>query len=892
MERLNVMDAVPGDALMILQSQNFQETFQKLKKSKAWSQLLSNKEFKSFENKLDFTDSLISGHPEFASFLSAQPVNMSIHRTGGKDFDFLFSFTTADMNPESKMTQIVNAILKDKIPIAKRLFENITIIEIPLTINGRSVVFSYATLNGIVAASFSGSLLEACLRQIKNPSRGKDKILQKLMYTAGSNVDANIYINYKYFTSFLMQFFKPEYAALLKEMNDFSKWTEMDFKIKDNSINLNGLTITDSLSTFMDCFLGQQPQRMNVAKVLPYSTSCFMYWGLSDFMKYYRTYKKYISTAPVSSLKYKNSVLRNALLSNLSTSYKINVEEKMLGWIGNEFAFAMLEPSDSLVDNTFAVFQTRNITQAQRSLTELQTASNGDTLEIYNGCAIGQVNAKDLLSRLLGSTFSSLHNTYYAILENYVIFGNSEKALHYFINENIAQRVLSREESFQNFVLNFSDKSSFCLFGDVQKGLPALKEFVNDSLARIINKYPSDFMKFSGIGIQYIADEQMSGFFTNFTLGNAFKSRNVEEVDQVWKTELDNPISSAPQFVKNHRSGENEIIVQDDENKLYLLNMKGEILWSRQLPSKIQSHIYQVDAFKNNHFQYLFNTKNGLYLIDHDGNNVNKFPVKFPSSASNALAVFDYDHTRDYRVYIGFENGQVGVFQADGKPVTGWKFTNPIWPTKVPLEHFSINDKDYLILCDSKGATYILDRKGEKIAIADKPLFRAKNNHLTMDMADQPYLITTDTAGNIFNLYLNGSTEVEHISRYKPEHYFECADLNGDKLKDYIFLNQNYLFVCNQDTSKIFDYTFPDNASSSLSLRLFNLSDQTCIAVSSVSNNKVYLFNRDGTLRKGFPVAGSTQTEMAEVALPGRSRSVQYLLAGSKDANLYLYSLH
>ena len=60
-----------------------------------------------------------------------------------------------------------------------------------------------------------------------------------------------------------------------------------------------------------------------------------------------------------------------------------------------------------------------------------------------------------------------------------------------------------------------------------------------------------------------------------------------------------------------------------------------------------------IDYFRNGKYQLLFSGRNYLHLLDRNGNYVERYPVKLRSPATNALALFDYDNNRNYRLMRG-----------------------------------------------------------------------------------------------------------------------------------------------------------------------------------------------------------------------------------------------
>ena len=89
----------------------------------------------------------------------------------------------------------------------------------------------------------------------------------------------------------------------------------------------------------------------------------------------------------------------------------------------------------------------------------------------------------------------------------------------------------------------------------------------------------------------------------------------------MWKLPLKD-IVWGPYAVKNHRTNTRDIVVQDSANVLYYIGANGKLKWTKSIESKIKGAPSQIDIYKNNKFQLLFNSNKLIYLIDILGNDV------------------------------------------------------------------------------------------------------------------------------------------------------------------------------------------------------------------------------------------------------------------------------
>ena len=163
----------------------------------------------------------------------------------------------------------------------------------------------------------------------------------------------------------------------------------------------------------------------------------------------------------------------------------------------------------------------------------------------------------------------------------------------------------------------------------------------------------------------------------------------------------------------NHYTREKELVVQDKENNLLLMSKDHQIIFKRKLDGPVIGQFKMVDALKNNKYQLLFNTGNKIYLIDRKGRDVEHFPIKLDSPASNELAVLDYDGDKNYRLFIGLDNGEIRNYTIKAKRVNGWKYQKREKAIIYPVTHLRLGSKDYLFTLNEDYEIQLLDRKGK-----------------------------------------------------------------------------------------------------------------------------------------------------------------------------------
>ena len=243
--------------------------------------------------------------------------------------------------------------------------------------------------------------------------------------------------------------------------------------------------------------------------------------------------------------------------------------------------------------------------------------------------------------------------------------------------------------------------------------------------------------------------------------GLSFKKFYPKKVDKkiLWKVNIPKLIWG-PYVLKNHRSGTKDIIVQDQENTIYLISAGGKVKWSRNLEGKILGDISQIDSYQNNKYQMVFNTKFKLHIIDILGNEIDGFPIKFSYLASNPVSIFDYDNNKDYRFLIAGDDYKIHNYNILGIQVSGWIQPEISSLINRQLKHFAINGLDYILSIQSSGIIKLHNRRGgERYKLKNKVFLPSGNDFAITKsfIIDSTSIVFEDTLRGVSKLVLGNS---------------------------------------------------------------------------------------------------------------------------------------
>jgi hypothetical protein len=887
------LKAIPLSASVIIRVNDFNALFEKIThNNNIWNELQTIPPFNRVKKQLYFLDSMMRSDPEVSEILEKGPSYISAHVTGKDRISLMHVLQLPPHIQERKINGLISRFLIHSGTIQTRIYEGINLHEVALLDESDVGNFCYAVYRDILMISFSTTVLEDAIRQLQQPeSLITDKGFNKIVSVAGKNVDANVFINFAQFPRSLSVFVRPDYKSEVRSLKNFASWGELDVNLLPDVLLMNGfIQPSDSLPSFAKVLMGQSSQRIRADEMLPSSVAACLSMSISNPGKYFDDYHAFLRGLG----KY---TTYNNTLQSLNNAYGIQLPDDLSDLMDEEITLAFDNPrqTDSGPD-VYILLRIKSKSQAEgqlKSMLEKMAVVDKKSPDAYQShyafdaelnFTLYHFPVHQLISKVYGDLFSALDEHYFVLLDNYLVFSGSERALKYLIQNYILNKTLQNDPAYKEFKNNLSPRSNLVIYGNLSKSQGVFSDYLIETIGKSWFDHLGIFQKIQSSGIQIVANNDM--LYSNIVLKYLSAYHNAAET--VWESKLDTLALMKPVFVINHQTQQNEVFVQDMNNNIYLINQAGRILWKIPLAERINSDIFQIDYFRNRKLQLVFSTRNEIYMIDRNGNFVEKYPVKLRSPATCGLSVFDYDETRDYRLFIACEDKRIYAYTGDGNLLSGWAFNETESEVTQPVNHFRIGDKDFLVFGD-RLKTYILDRKGNtRVQVETYFTHSANNNYLLNLPVDgtNPSIVTTDTTGKAYFIGFTGEVRtLDFGSTYTNRHFFDVRDLNGDGQAEFIYLEGTKLTVYNADKSKLFTYKFEEPILSKPMVYQFSATDRK-LGIVSKFKNQIYLINNNGELYKGFPLQGNTSFSIGNF---GDSLSRFNLVVGSRDNYLYNY---
>ena len=450
-------------------------------------------------------------------------------------------------------------------------------------------------------------------------------------------------------------------------------------------------------------------------------------------------------------------------------------------------------------------------------------------------------------------SFANFNNKEKILLfKDYLVFSNNEKTLKQFINDNLNKNTLKSNSSFNRL---FSSISSFnTLNNNYFSG--SNYNFFNE--LNLLNS-KNDFTENS---FQLVQDNGIIHF--NAVISKETKKDENLKIFKLFDVEIDEEIIMYPHFVKNHVTKNLDIVVQDAKNNLYLISKDGKVIWKKKINQPILGQISQIDIYKNGRLQLIFNTKNKIYVLDRNGNNVKQFPKTFNDPITQPLAVFDYDNNKNYRLLVT-QGSELLMYDKNGKKVSGFKYKKSSNNITSKPKHFRILNKDFIVF-KIGNKMKILNRKGrERINVNDDINFSNQN---VFEYNDK--LISTTTDQKLVQIDVNGVMDLSSLKN---------LSLNSEG-SNLVVLDENSIKL----SSNVASIPFGNYGSPQLS----NINKNLLITLYDKQNKKSYLFNKNLILDTSFPIYSLTPMEIGDM---NRDKKVEIIIS-NKNKFISCYTIN
>lgn len=661
--QLDSLSVIPDHCLVYLNTKDFFELNKKINsQSLIADKLKMFRDIDLFCGTIHAFDSLFNSNEDIQEVIKDNPIHFACYKEKN---GWISAFNIKQLGKQEKLSEQLSQTLK-----ATKSKADIY----SFKLQGMPLYFNLS--EGVATVSNTQELIIQSLNK-KTPKLQNNKAFTQFKNTLTENSVLSIYIDHTlYSESKAVSYLNLSYA--------FQKGCSAGaIDLQPSQVKINGYLKPEE-SEIISLFAEQKPQAStDIVTYLPSGTQFFKAYGFSSYPE-----------------------LRIGFpLTNIHIKYWIKANERGLYNVEDDFnaniISHLIEFETSSPKRNFISIEVNDTIKAAENLKFMSdSVIKKDSLRIYR--------LNDSLENPLQLFIPlSRTNTNYAVLYNsHIFFADKSEDLVPLIGDLRSGNFLTNNGSFNSYKnQNFPEEFNYLVYNSPNQMAEDIPSFFNLKSENGENPF-ENFRHFS-FSVTY--QDQL--FKYRFHLMNESENINKEE-NVLWTLNLDSAATMPACSFVNHVSGENEIVIQDNNNVLYLINAKGTVLWKKKLNEKILSTIYTVDIYKKNKYQLLFNTKNYLHLIDRNGKYVETYPVKLPAESSSEMSLFDYDNDKDYRIFIPCKNNSIYNYSIHGMLQEKFATVKTENEVSIPVQYVKVGPSDYLVALDKEGKIYTFSRKG------------------------------------------------------------------------------------------------------------------------------------------------------------------------------------
>ena len=834
------LNIIPTNAAVILQCNDANELYASLNDVDIWKHLCNISLVDSINNQIKEISSFYNQHP---LIFKSNSVFISFHKVGANNSGLLFSsnFERETIGSNTKINTLLGKV------ISESQYNNESIFE--LQHKGNTLFVSFK--GDIVFFSENKMLVEDAIRA----SVAKDKLsIQPSFSTAyktiSKSAEINLLFNYNLLIEYTNLFISTAFTT-----TDLSGWTATDLKLKNNIIIANGFgNIKSPVENYTDVFINQAIENTDIADIIPENTTILLALGFDNTKLLFDKKNKLLET---QNNFWSWDKSRKKLLDNTKVNYN-----ELINQLENEAGrFNTFTTQSSSEQYTY--FKSKNSLTTSSLMQGLI-----DNSKDYNGCTINHCKDPNITANLFGELFTC-SASYFTIIDDYFIFGTSEASIQYIINNYNEKNTLNNSVHFKNYRTYLSSKSNLLFYINPGRTLANLKNRLQANYNNKISFDKDSILNFTAFSLQLSAKGNL--LLNNLSL--FYDSDFKEDIKEEWFVQLDSTLAMPPQFIKNHFTKQEMIVVQTRSNNLYALDSEGKIIWEKMIDSKIIGNINSIDVYKTNKYQALFNTESHLYLIDRNGKFVDGFPKKLPSQTTLGHSLFDYNNNKRYRIMIIGSNNNIYNLDVKGKQVKGWKYKKQQNRIIASAQYFKVNNKDYILQETANSTCKLLAINGtERVSYESGTTF---NGHpLQVDHYGTLYGITFE--GKLWRGTINGNATELSIPEMNNQSLFTMNNIEITGEVQYIIANGKSIFIINEVFEILHSFQLEEKIQ-----QLFTSRGYIVLATST----QLYLY-KEAAVVEGFPIDTDGFFNISDIDGNGKINIIN-----SKYGSLYNYEL-
>lgn len=483
-----VMRAIPDDAPLIFEFNNDKGFYDIFKGNAMFAAVIGVQKL----GQLDTLRQVLLQNPLLSKHFIGQNIFLSLHPSKTEGIGLLLTMSAA----AGFETDIFDELSKQR---------NNGLLITPMRAAGKSGYNIYVAVlkmrfyiinkgDNIFSGSFSQELADQSAAH-KNSSGGQSFVL--LSDQQSNNSLANLYVNYSRLTPLFQQLFKNRNTDIFKNFKQLTGLAALSLNYRTDAIMFNGSTmvLNTGPQSYLSLFNDQQPVPNHLKEIFPSTTAYCTSFSVSNPIKFGSNLSRWQDKSGLTNE-------RDQLFGKIKSETAVKIKTDFNNLLGNEFAIVTTRYFEK-----FAIISIKDGSKLKLLLTAMSIMSDENT---------GQLSYEKLPLFLLGDAFTLFRRPYFMVIDNYLIFANSNTELASYYDIYINRKFLSKNEQFNQFDNLLAGQSNVSFFFHFKNALPVLERDLFPGVYDDFKLSEPGWKNFYGASFQLSAAD--NNFYTNFCL--------------------------------------------------------------------------------------------------------------------------------------------------------------------------------------------------------------------------------------------------------------------------------------------------------------------------------------------------------------------------------------
>lgn len=619
----DAFSVVPEDAVFIVETTNLSKAWTTISGSELWQYLTATQYFSDVNEDIEMVDKFLKSNAIADAMLNNRKLIMSAHMISGVDWDFLF---TVDLEDASETFKNINSVLGmiSGYNLVKKEYKNsddlfpTEIFELTNQTDANDKIY-ICLLDNILLVSFTGNIIENALEGKDDDHWTNNQKFQEVSTEMGDRKLFKFYFNFSLLDEFSKTFLTEE-DELITMLSKSMNFSIFDLDLLNNKLTFEGFAKIDTLSSYIKALNNVEPGKIRAYEIMTDQSAIYFSIAFDKYSNFYESLiNEFKEGSPADYTDMTDGInLAEKLL-------KISVQDDFFSWIGSEIAIFKIRPmqeSEREEDIVIAI-QANDIDKAKTGLNHIteqirkRTTIKFETYE-YRNYEINYLAEKGLIKLLFGKLFDRIEKPYFTFIEDYVVMSNSQAVLVQVIDDYIAGKTLSHNQSFVDFKDEFDVKTNISLFIQMPKVYTLLYHYTPKENISGLNENKEMILSFARIGFQ----------LTNFK--DNFKT--------ILKAEYDKDAIIDDELEKIDAEAQSDLSSNSFENLEFKINISEDTLKT----DGTYKQFYQDGKTICFEGSISDNQLNGLWRSYYESGNL-KSSVNYKDGKADGIAYFYYD---------------------------------------------------------------------------------------------------------------------------------------------------------------------------------------------------------------------------------------------------------